>query len=305
MSLDPQAARVVAALERDGLLASPTMTAAEMRAAAATRTRPAGEPVADVADLTVPGPAGDVGVRLYRPADHAGALAVYFHGGGWVMGDLDTQDARCRTLANRSGCSILAVDYRLAPEHPFPAAFDDAVAVVRWAAASAAKVGCGPNRLAVLGDSAGGNLAAAAALDARNRGIDLRLQVLVYPVLHAGPDHLGSYAAQADGPVLTRPLMEWFLDTYAGRADRRDWRLAPFHAPDLREVAPALIITAGLDPLRDEAEEYGVRLAEAGVAVDSIRYQRMFHGFLGFPDEIDAAVEALDRIGAALRAAMQ
>ena len=303
MSLDPQAARVLASLERDGLLPSPAMTATEMRAAAATRSLPVGEPVATTADFRVKGPDGEVLVRRYLPADHTGALVAYFHGGGWVMGDLDTHDARCRALANRSGCTVLAVDYRLAPEHRFPAAFEDAVAVVRWAAASAATIGCDPRRIALAGDSAGGNLAAAAALDARDQAIELRLQVLVYPVLHAGPAHLPSYEAQADGPVLTRPLMEWYLDAYAGTADREDWRLAPFHTSDLRGVAPALIITAGLDPLRDEAEEYGVRLAEAGVAVDTIRYQRMFHGFVGFPDEIDAAREALDRIGAALRAA--
>jgi acetyl esterase len=236
------------------------------------------EPVAECLDRTVPVPAGAVRVRVYRP-DLPGPLPVlaYFHGGGWVLGNLNTHDVLCRALANRAGCVLVAVDYRLAPEHRFPAAVDDAWAAVEWLAGHPSEVGGGSGPLAVAGESAGGNLAAVVALRARDRGLDLALQVLVYPVT----DHN--------------------LDTASYRGS--DPEASPLRAPDLSGVARAMIVTCDYDPLFDEGEAYAERLRQAGVPVRLRRFEGQIHGFFRMLAMFDAASVAVDEVGVALREA--
>lgn len=265
------------------------------------------EAVARVEDHTVPGPAGDVPVRLYAPAT-AGKppVLVYFHGGGWVIGGIDTHDAVCRALANRAEAAVASIDYRLAPEHPFPAAVDDCYAATRWIAENAGTFAVDAERVAVGGDSAGGNLAAVVAQLARERGGPwLRHQVLVYPATDPAMD-TPSYRENADGYLLTRAAMEWFYGHYLpDPADRTNPLAAPLRATRLGGLPPATVITAEFDPLRDEAEAYAERLREAGVPVDLARYDGMIHGFLGMTALFAQARVALDRIGAALRGAFE
>ncbi len=249
-------------------------------------------------DGTVPGPAGPIPVRRYVPAQGGPGCLVYFHGGGWVLGSIASHHGLCARLAAASGCTVLSVGYRLAPEHPFPAAVEDA-----WAAVEGELGRAGGRPLAVGGDSAGGNLAAVCALRARDRGLPLALQILVYPVLDAGLD-TPSYRAFADGFYLTREGMRWFWAQYCPRGDRLRPEASPLRAPDVSGVAPALVITAGCDVLRDEAETYAGRLREAGVAVTLSRYEGLIHGFLRMPAVIDRARDALDEVAAALRRAL-
>ena len=262
--------------------------------------------MASVADRTVPGPAGDIPVRVYVPTPAPGPhpALVYFHGGGWVIGDVETHDGTVRSLAAASGVTVVSVDYRLAPEHPFPAAVDDALAVVRWVADHGAEIDVDPGRLAVGGDSAGGNLAAVAALQLRDT-VGLRLQLLVYPVTDGSMDR-PSIAENGDGYFLTKDTMAWFWDQYVAGGDRHDPRCSPIDADDdaLRGVAPALVITAEYDPLRDEGEAYGARLGAAGVDVTVHRYDQMIHGFFSFGDLVPEGKAAVDEAGEALRRAL-
>jgi acetyl esterase len=229
---------------------------------------------------------------------------VYYHGGGWVVGDLDTHDALCRHLANGAGCAVLAVDYRLAPEHKFPAAVEDAWAALEWAAENAAALGIDRERLAVGGDSAGGNLAAIVSLMARNRGgPHLCYQLLLYPALDFGM-HFDSYRRFAEGYLLTRATMAWFTDHYLARpAEIDDWRASPLRARDMTGLPPALIVTAGYDPLRDEGAAYARRLVESGVSICHRHYSGQLHGFLTMGKVVRAAGPALDEAAAALKAA--
>jgi acetyl esterase len=247
-------------------------------------------------------------LRLYRGAATAagGTLPalVYFHGGGWVIGDLDTHDSLCRHLANAARCIVVAVDYRLAPEHKFPAAVEDCFAATSWVAREAVALGIDRERLAVGGDSAGGNLAAVVSLIARDRGAPkLRCQALLYPAVECGMTH-PSHDRFAEGYLLTRPTMRWFYEHYLREpADIDDWRASPLRADDLSGVAPALVLTAGNDVLRDEGEAYARRLQEAGVAVQLRHFPDQIHGFLTMGKIIEAAQPALDDIAAALQAA--
>jgi acetyl esterase len=261
--------------------------------------------MADVRDLAAEGPAGAIPLRLYRPhgAPAEGApLLLYFHGGGWVIGDLDTHDGLCRDIAARAACLVLAVDYRLAPEHPAPAAAEDAIAALRWTLAHATTLGADPARLAVGGDSAGGNLAAVAALTARDEGVKLRAQILIYPAvdLRAGMSLYPSQTTNAGVPPLTRPVMDWFMDKYlpagAGETLAADWRLSPILAPDKAGLAPALIIVAENDALHDEGLAYADALEAAGVPVERLDVPGMIHGFIGMTGEIGAAGAAIDWI---------
>jgi acetyl esterase len=263
------------------------------------------DPVGSVVDQAIPGPAGPVRVRIYEPdaSWRPYPVLAYFHGGGWVVGSLDSHDGVCRALTARTPCVVVAVDYRLAPEHRFPAAIDDAWAAAAWLAEHAASIGANPARIAVGGDSAGGNLAAAVGLRARDRGLPLALQVLVYPVTDYDFDR-PSYAAYADGYGLTREAMRWYWDLYLGSAgDGFDPQASPLRAADVAGVAPALVITAECDPLCDEGEEYAARLAKAGVPVTLTRYDGIIHGFFRMPGTISRAHHALDEAAAALRAA--
>jgi acetyl esterase len=261
-----------------------------------------GPPVAEVRDLTVPGPGGDIPVRVYRPdADGPLPVLVYLHGGGWVMGSIETYDAPVRALTNAAKALVISVEYRLAPEHRWPAAVDDAVAATRWAAASAGTLGGDPERLAVAGDSAGGNLAAIVAR--RLRGdIELKAQVLIYPVTDGGVN-TPSFREFGDRYGLTALGMKRFWDLYLDGADAADPDASPLRDPDLSGVAPAFVITADRDVLRDEGEAYARALDEAGVDVELVRWPGTIHGFFRWIAATDVANEAIETVADRLRAA--
>lgn len=260
-------------------------------------------PVHEVCDLVMPGPGGPIPLRLYRGGQGAALPAlVFFHGGGWVVGDIETHDVMCRHLAAASGGVVISVDYRLAPENKFPAALDDCVAATEWTAANVASLGIDGTRLAVGGDSAGGNLAAAVALVARDRdGPVLSRQVLIYPATDAAMTH-PSIARCAENYMLTAASMRWFWDQYLrGPDDVADWRASPLRAENLAGVAPAYVLTAGYDPLCDEGEAYAERLDAAGVPTRLRRYDGQIHGFCQNGKVIPAAFGALDEIAEVLR----
>jgi acetyl esterase len=261
--------------------------------------------VLTVIDREIPGPAGDVPIRIFTPAGPGPwPIVVYFHGGGWVIGDLDVTDLRCRLLADWGRNVVVSVYYRHAPEHRFPAAIDDAYASTLWAAEHAAELGADADRLAVCGDSAGGNLAAAVTLLARERGPRIAFQNLVYPVV----DHdfaRASYIDCAAGFGLSRDTMQWYWDQYVPDVSDRDNPFAsPFRATDLSGLPPALIQTAEFDPLRDEGEAYARRLNEAGVQVTLKRYDGVIHGFVGQAGEFDGGKQAVIDAVTALRQAL-
>jgi acetyl esterase len=240
-------------------------------------------PLARVEELTLPGPAGALGARLYVPEREpdAGGLLVYFHGGGHVIGDLDTHDSACRFIAVHAGVGVLSVDYRLAPEHPYPAAVDDSVAAFAWASANAERLGFDPARIAVGGDSAGGNLAAVVALAAKAGEAPMpAFQLLIYPVCDY-VEKRPSYETFSSGFLLTEGEMDWFRDRYLPDRDAaHEWRASPLRAPDLSGLPPAYIVTAGFDPLRDEAEEYARKLVAAGVPTVLRRQEGLLHTFV-------------------------
>lgn len=296
MQLDPDAAAVLAALNAPDRTPYDRMDVAEARAAyeagrAATTLAPV--PLPAIRDLTLEGPAGPIPARLYRPRPEAeGPLPalVFFHGGGWVLGGLESHDGLCRRLAASSGCAVVAVDYRLAPEHRFPAAFEDALAATRAVAAGAAAIGVDPERLGVGGDSAGGNLAAGVCLALREAaGPRLRFQMLLYPLLDFAME-TGSQRQFAEGHFLTAALQRWFRDHYLGEAGPvGDWRASPLRASSLAGLPPAFVLTASHDPLRDEGEAYGARLAAEGGIATLWRVPGQIHGFLPLDRAIRAA----------------
>ncbi|MEF8773521.1 MAG: alpha/beta hydrolase [Halobacteriales archaeon] len=246
-------------------------------------------------------PAREVPVRVYRDADPPAPTVVFFHGGGWTLGTLDSADDVARALARRGDAAVVSVAYRLAPEHPFPAAVADAAAALSWVADVAPSLGGDPDQLAVAGTSAGGNLAAAAALWSREfDGPAVDHQVLLYPMLD---DDFGrdSYREAADGPFLTRADVRWFWTNYCRHpVDRHNPFAAPLREPDPSGLPPATVVTAGHDPLRDEGIAYADRLTDAGVAVDHRHYPAMAHGFLSMADDVDGADAALDRVAEAV-----
>ena len=272
-----------------------TLTLEENRAGHARAIAYMGEPepLPVVRDLTVPGPAGEVPVRLYRPvADGVLPVLVYLHGGGWVLGGVETSDRPCRNLAALAGCAVVSVDYRRAPEHPFPAAIDDARAVVRHVAAEPGAYGVDPDRIAVGGDSAGGNLSAVLAQEARRSGPPLRHQLLVYPVCDTDTTGAGSYAEFATGFSMTRDDMRYYFDCYLAGRNPEDVRVAPAREPDLTGLCPATVITAECDVLRDEGEAYARAMKAAGVPVNHRRFPGMFHPFWPVTGVLPAAREA-------------
>jgi acetyl esterase len=268
-----------------------------------------GEEVAEVRELEAPGPGGPIRVRLYRPlaAGAAGPplpLVAYLHGGGWAVGTLDAFDPLCRALANASGALIASIDYRLAPEHPFPAAPDDARAAVRWLAANATELGADPARLGIAGDSAGGNLATVTARRLRDDGgSPLRFQALVYPVCDSGLN-TPSYRANGSGFGLGSESMKRYWELYLDGADGRQPDASPLQAPDLAGLPPAFVLTVRHDVLCDEAESYARALAAAGVPVTLRRYDGAVHGFFRWLARAELARRAVAEVGAALRAGL-
>ena len=310
MPLDVHAAKVLEMIRLSGRPPYETLAPAEARQFSRNaRAVLAPEPpeMGAVRDIKI-GEGGAIPARLYRPLGSAPNAAlpalIYFHGGGWVIGDLDTHDVVCRQIANGSGGAVVSVDYRLAPEHKFPAAVEDAIAATAWIAAHGATLGIDTARLAVGGDSAGGNLAAVVALDARDRnGPKLFQQTLIYPATESTMSH-PSHERFAEGLLLTRPTMKWFLGHYLrGAEDLADWRVSPLRATSLANLPPALVLTAGYDPLCDEGEDYAARLAAAGVPVTRVRVEGVIHGFLTMGKLIPAANEAVAMIAAALKIA--
>ena len=308
--LHPQTRALLELIEQRGIPPTHTLSVAEARAYYRDRrnvTQPAPPPVALVQDLKMRGPQGGaIGLRLYRPlgSDAAAALPVlvYYHGGGWVIGDLDTHDTLCRELANLSGCALVAVDYRLGPEHRFPAAVIDAIAAAHWVHAHAAELRLDASRLAVGGDSAGGNLAAVVAIAARDSAdLPIAFQLLIYP---ATDQHrsMPSHTDNGRGYLLTRDTMDYFSGHYiAERAQYDDWRASPLLHTDLSRLPPALVLTAGFDPLRDEGAAYAKRLTAAGNHATYVCFERQIHGFVTMGKLIDEANTAVALCAAELR----
>jgi len=265
---------------------------------------PAMDGIWRIENVDIPRDGGSIRVRIYSPDDSAVLPSVLmFHGGGWVIGDLMMAEAQCRQLAIRAQCRVVSVDYRLAPEHPYPAAAEDAYAALEFIATEAGHFGIDGKRLAVYGQSAGGNLAAVVSLMTRDRGgPEIALQVPVYPVIDADFSR-PSYREWGDGPGLTREQMEWFWDHYVGDGDRCDPYISPIHAVSLAGVAPALVITAEADPLCSEGRAYADRLRADGVPVTYSEYPGMHHGFIGLTQLFPKAEQALAEVVRALRAA--
>ncbi len=307
MPLDPQVIKILKEAESLGLPAYQDLSPTEARRQMLDQAPPV-QPnlsVKKVVDRRIPGPDGDIPIRLYYPADDAPfATLVYFHGGGWVIGDLDTHHGFCHALAKSSGCLVVAVDYRLAPEHRYPAAVEDAYAATQWIAENSELIQADPDRLAVCGDSAGGHLAAVVSLMARDRkGPRIDLQVLIYPITDCSFD-TPSYEENREGYMLTRDLMKWFWNHFINdESEADDPYVSPLRAKNLCDLPPALILTAGYDPLRDEGEAYGRRLQEAGVNVTLSRYPGMIHAFIRMTAVLDKANDALDEVAGALRRA--
>jgi acetyl esterase len=309
MEVHPQIQKALEALAKANLPPLHTLApdAARAQMEATSRAR-GGEPAAikRAEDRTIPGPAGDVPVRIYWP-NASGTLAahIYLHGGGHVIGSLDTHDKVARNLCAYAGVVVVSVDYRMGPEHRFPAAVDDCWAALEWLAENAASLGADPSRLTIGGDSAGGNLAAVVALMARDAGGPaLALQTLVYPVTDYGFSG-ESYGRYAEGyGVLTGKAMEWFRDHYlTGASDAEDWRASPLFAQDLAGVAPALIVTAECDVLYDDGVRYAEALEAAGVPTEYVCYSGMIHGFFSMAPDVDDAVAAQKLVAGAIKRA--
>lgn len=268
-------------------------------------------PPADVqtGDRRIPGPAGPLPVRIYTPRGKAPGtrgLVLYCHGGGFVLGDLDTYDSVCRAICQKSGCVVVSVDYRLAPEHPFPAAVEDCHAALAWVADQAAELGGDARRIAVCGDSAGGNLAAVLALLAREKGPAIRYQLLIYPVTTAIQGDLPSHTTFGEGTILSLKAMRAFAGHYFGGAGRElDFRVAPLLADDLSGLPPALILVGGHDVLRDDGVTYAERLIDAGVEATLVEYSGLSHGFINMAANLSGGRLALEQVGAALRIALE
>ncbi|MBN1908332.1 MAG: alpha/beta hydrolase [Pirellulales bacterium] len=308
MPLDPQAQALLARLAAAGDRELGAASIEESRARVRRETTEMGPPetVRSIENRQVAGPHGPVPVRIYTPIGPAprGAL-VYYHGGGWVIGDLDSHEAICCRLANAAGCLVVSVDYRLAPEHKYPVAVDDAFAATAWVFDQAASLGIEPNRVAVGGDSAGGNLSAAVTLMARDRAaFQPALQVLIYPVTDYNLD-TPSYPENAEGYLLTREGMRWCWQQYLAREeDGAEPYASPLRAADFQGLPPALILTAEYDPLRNEGEAYAQRLADAGVPVTLTRYDGMIHAFFRRGNDLDQANTAIKQVADALRRAL-
>jgi acetyl esterase len=311
--LHPQARALLNLIEEKGVPPLHTLSPPEARAMYLARrffTQPEPPEVGEVRNLTMPGPASDIPLRLYRPLGTAAAarlpVLVYYHGGGWTIGDLDTHDTLCRELANRSGCAVVSVDYRMGPEHRFPAAVDDSVAALQWVHANAGKLGVDASRIAVGGDSAGGNLAAVVSIAARDGGGPaIAFQLLIYPATdmrRVAPSH----QTNGDGYLLTRETVSYFRSQYVrSDADDLDWRASPLLQENLKGLPPAFVLTAGYDPLRDEGLQYAQKLSDAGNRATLVCFEREIHGFILMGKVLDEANTAVQLCAAQLRDALQ
>ena len=312
-AIHPDVEAMLAAARAAGTPPFEAMEPAVCRAAYAARPPIVQEPrdeVAAMRDLSAEGPAGAVPLRLYRAlgTEEAEALPglLYLHGGGWVLGNLETHDAICCRLANEARCAVVAVDYRLAPEHPFPAGLDDCIAAYSHVAREARALGIDPNRIAVGGDSAGGNLAAVLALMGRDGTLPLALyQALLYPAVDLGMS-TDSYGAATAGMTVTPATMRYFVDHYVPDPDQRaDWRVSPIRAASLAGAPPALVVTCGHDPLRDEGRLYAARLEREGVPVTLLHMSDQTHGMLTLTKPIRTSAGVLAFVGAMLRDAFR
>jgi len=307
MVLDEQARAFIAEVEAAGVPPIQTMDPVVVRALQQNfvpRLSGALEQVAGVEDHAIAGPSGPLPLRIYTPESKPRGILVYLHGGGWVIGSLDTADAACRALARRTPCIVVSVGYRLAPEHKFPAAIDDAVRATSWVAANAERLGVDPTRVAIGGDSAGGALAAAVTLDAREReGPPLRFAMLVYPAADFKLDR-PSYRTYGSGCLITTEEVRWYWESYLrSPQDATSEFACPLRAASLRGLPPALVLLAECDPIRDEAEAYANRLRADGVPVQTMLYEGMIHGFFTMPGVMDRARVAYDHAAEALRRA--
>jgi acetyl esterase len=309
MILDPATARVLEMIRLSGRPALNTLDVAEARtvfAASRAIMQPAPPEIAESRDLTAPGPAGPIRLRLYRPLgsteDEILPALVFFHGGGWVLGDLDSHDVACRNLANATPCCVISVDYRLAPEHKFPAAIADSAAATRWIIDNAASLAIDPARTAVGGDSAGGNIAAVLALMARDTYLPpLAYQLLIYPATDMAMQTPSSQRFTAGYP-LTTASMAWFIDHYLrSQADITDWRASPLRAASLANTAPALVVTCAHDPLADEGRAYAQRLEAENVRVSHLHFADQVHGYLTWSKLVPAADTLIAHCATALR----
>jgi len=304
MALDPTIKLLLDAMAAAGGPALGTQSVAETRTMFDNMPLPRKQiELARIENRKIPGPAGEIPVRIYQPHG-AGVkpVLVYLHGGGWVIGSLDSYDATCRELAEGAGCVVVSVDYRLAPEHRYPAAPEDCHAAVRWVAANAASLGADPKRLAVGGDSAGGNLSAVVSQMARDKGGPaIHFQLLIYPVTDADFTRR-SYVDNADGYLLTTAAMHWFWDHYLpAKSQRAEPYASPLRAADLSGLPPAWVCTAEFDPLRDEGEAYAQRLQQAGVSTTLTRFDGLIHGFISMGVAAPNAQAAVDEAVAALK----
>lgn len=328
MTLDPQAQMILDAMADSDFQLNAEYTPQQMRDGMTSGSMLLeADEVGKVEDASFAGPDGnDVPVRVYWPlgaepnGDPNGTPGatlpgvVFFHGGGWVVGSIDTHDNQARKLCNSSGAVVVSVDYRLAPEHPYPAGLNDCYAATEWVAEHGSRFGIDTSRLAVAGDSAGGNLATVVAMLARDRGGPrLAFQLLVYPVCDMDPERWPSMTENAQGYFLTTEIMIWFYGHYMGDTsdpnetggnDPKSPYISPIRADDLSGLPPALVITAEYDPLRDEGEAYGEALRSAGVEAEVLRAGGMFHGFFGFGEFIDKAAETMDYAGQKLKQAL-
>ena len=307
MPLDPQMKVILDQMATAGVPPLHKMSPEEARQAVLAMRAPTSEPerVGKVEDQLIPGPGGEIALRIYTPEGSGPfPVLVYFHGGGWVVGSIETVDAACRALTNGAHCMVVSSDYRLAPEYKFPAAVDDCYAATKWVADKAATIDADPTRIAVGGESAGSNLAAVVALMARDHGTPpLAYQLLIYPVTDYASDS-ASYRENAEGYFLTKEMMAWFWNLYLrNEADGHNPYASPLRAQNLRGLPPALVLTAEFDPLRDEGEAYAARLREAGVPVVSTRYHGVIHGFFGMATALDQAKKAIEEAAAGLRSA--
>jgi acetyl esterase len=314
--LHPHAQALIDLIAERGLPAMHTLTPVEARAFYRDRrafTQPAAPEVGSVRDTSCDGPHGPIPLRVYKPSLRAvaagGAIAlpvlVYYHGGGWTIGDLDTHDVLCRQLCNGAGAAVVSVDYRMGPEDRFPAAVDDCLAATRWVRRNAGELGVDAARLAVGGDSAGGNLAAVVAIAARDAGdLPIAWQLLIYPATDMRRGH-ASHTTNGNGFLLTTETIAYYHDNYIDApAHDLDWRASPLLRDDLSRLPPALVLTAGFDPLRDEGLEYADRLVTAGNRATYVCFERQIHGFITMGKVIDEANAAVSLCAAELARAL-